>query len=364
MRQFRDALNARVCMFCNPAVEAKFGLAWAPDAKVRFAPGALGEQAGIVGRRERLAAEAMMAGTALFSVHSLFRSHAVWAARWARAQGARYWIVPHDILDPYVFETKTLAKLLWMRLHGRRVIAGSSAVICSTTREAEKANRWLSDARVEVIYWPTDLPDPLYVAQRRQETRLRFGVTDRDRVLLFSGRLHPMKRPERVFLAGDACRASNVHFWYAGPEDGIAAREIMAAADAAGAKHVRCFGLVSKDQLGDLLAASDVSVSLSIRENFGHSTAEALAHGRPVVLSPGNDLARDLKGVGCGWVLDDDRIETLGAVLRDISSSSCENLFERGRLGRSWAARELTFDRFRARLRALGSEIVGRQLFD
>ena len=69
-------------------------------------------------------------------------------------------------------------------------------------------------------------------------------------------------------------------------------------------------GPVYGDSKYHYLFASDAYVSLSQRENFNHTAAESLSAGLPVILSPGNDLAGEIRDEGCSWSLNDvSRIE-------------------------------------------------------
>jgi len=78
----------------------------------------------------------------------------------------------------------------------------------------------------------------------------------------------------------------------------------------------------------------------------------------PVILSPGNDLIGELSGVRCGWFLADDRPETAVGAIREFATAAVGARSDLGREARDWVCRELPFELFQTRLRALAREAV------
>ena len=105
-------------------------------------------------------------------------------------------------------------------------------------------------------------------------------------------------------------------------------------------------GPIYGDEKNDYLLASDAYISLSSKENFGYTTAEALSAGLPVILSPGNDLADELNALECGWMLRDNLPESAASAISEFSSMSMDRLEEMGQRGRCWALANLDFDKF------------------
>jgi hypothetical protein len=104
----------------------------------------------------------------------------------------------------------------------------------------------------------------------------------------------------------------------------------------------------------------DGFVSLSYRENFGYSFAEALAYGLPAIVSSGHDLAHDIVGpykeFSCGWLLDGDARSQAVAAIREWATALAGRLTAAGAAGRAWVSDELAFDRFRERLKIRGRQ--------
>ena len=95
--------------------------------------------------------------------------------------------------------------------------------------------------------------------------------------------------------------------------------------------------------------------SFSVRENFNHAAAESLATGLPLILSPGNDLSEDLEGAEVGWLVNSDSANAARQALREWAEASDETLGDMGRMGRSWAKQNLSFECFARNLKTLES---------
>lgn len=128
----------------------------------------------------------------------------------------------------------------------------------------------------------------------RAAVRARFGLAEETPVALFAGKLLPFKRPTD-FIAGVATARANglpveAMIAGAGPLEDV----VRAAATAA---HVplHMLGFCNQSQMPGAYAAADVLVLPSTaRETWGLVANEALACGRPVLLSEAVGSAPDL----------------------------------------------------------------------
>lgn len=358
VRSFQHALGGRVVSFTHPddMHEADNAI-----THVRCIGGSLGRLFLPAAPGQLANADALLPGVNLMTCHILYRHSAHWVRARARRLGVPYWVVPHGCLDPYVFTYRGGIKRTWMKLFGRRMLRDASRVIFSTQREMEKASPWLTRDNATVIRWPVDLPDIGGREAARHEWRERLGIAPDARVLLFLGRLHPMKRPLETVRALAAADAPGTHLVIAGPEGGVTAAAIREEAGAAGVGAlVHIPGPVYGDDKASLLLAADGLVSLSVRENFNHAAAEAMAAGVPVILSPGNDLAPDLVNIGCGWVLADDTPATAAEAIAAFAHTHPTALVAMGKRARAFAGEGLSRDLFTRSLRIIAEEsLVG-----
>jgi len=121
--------------------------------------------------------------------------------------------------------------------------------------------------------------DRLKPTRSRDDVRASLGLKASDVAVLFLARLSEEKRPLR---AVEAARKLPDGFVLLLAGDGPQAESVAKAAY--GNPRVRLLG--KRDDVGDVLSASDLSVSLSRTEGFGLSIAEAMLAGVPMVATP------------------------------------------------------------------------------
>lgn len=304
----------------------------------------------------RQAARAL-ADADLLVVHSLFRGHAAWAAGFAAQRGRRYWAVPHACLDPRTLARGWPAKQLWLGTVGRRFLAGAERIVFSSRRSLEKAGRHAAAGRSEVVHWPVDVPDLRDRGPRRGRFRAAHGIPDSARVLLALGRLHSVKRPVETVESFAATAADHCHLVVAGMDGDLTRSQLAKLVPPSARDRVHLIGGLAGAEVSDAYLASDGFISLSWQENFGYAAADALAHGLPVILSRGHDLAHEMPArdgrFACGWLLPDDSRQAAEAAIAAFAAAPARELEAAGAVGRHWAAETLSFERFRDRLRAL-----------
>lgn len=306
-------------------------------------------------------AEAVLGSAELLVVHSLFRAHAPWAARWAGDRLRRYWSVPHGCLDPWSLGQRRFAKQAWLTVHGRAFLAGAERVVFSTRRAREKARPWVRGDHAVVVHWPVAVPRLDGRDDARPRFRERLGIPADVPLLLFVGRLHPVKRPLETLARFCAADTGGGHLAMACIEGTLTKADLARAIPPSHADRIHVIGPLAAADLDDAYRAADGFVSLSHQENFGYAAAEAVAHGLPVILSPGHDLAhdmpRDASGrLACGWLLPDDSALPAQQAMAEwatLARDGRSRLATLGAAGRAWAAETLSFDRFTAELHRL-----------
>lgn len=150
----------------------------------------------------------------------------------------------------------------------------------------------------------------------RAEVRAAWGIDSAERVVLFSGKLQPWKRPLdvlRAFAAADISRSTLV---FAG--DGPLRSVLEAEASALGlGNRVRMLGFVNQSQLPAVYRASDLMVIASDYEPFGLVVNEAMLCGCVVVASDKVGAVSDLVTDGrTGFVYSCDDTRALAGLLQ------------------------------------------------
>lgn len=140
--------------------------------------------------------------------------------------------------------------------------------------------------------------DNSWFAQRathseRMELRSRLGIADTDKVLLFAGKLVASKRPFDLVSATAQLRASGREVMILVAGSGPLEKELSQAAHAADVRIIQ-LGFTNQTAMPTAYSACDVLVLPSASETWGLVANEALACGRPIVVSNACGCAPDL----------------------------------------------------------------------
>ncbi len=304
-------------------------------------------------------AQQLIATADLVICHGLFRYHIDWAIGLAVKNDIPFWIIPHGSLDPYVFTYRKLSKKIWLTLKGNREFAKASAIIYSTEAEMLKARQAVSVAHSHIVHWPVAYVDTSNFADARARIRALHSIPPDAKVLLFIGRIHPSKRPIETIKVIAGCDADNLHLLMIGPDsDVLKADECIKFCKDNKISNVHLAAPVYGQAKFDYFMAADSFISLSARENFGYTVAEAMASGIPVILSPGNDLSKEINYLDCGWMLTDDTLACAISAVKEFVVTKSETLAEMGQRGQQWARTELTKEKFMANINALAEQLM------
>lgn len=289
-------------------------------------------------------------------VHSLFRGHASWSMDAARRRGIPYAAAPHGSLDPVGMRRRSTLKRLWMRVTGRTFLERANAVYFASTREMQEALPWAENCRPVVVHWPIAVPDMAQRTVARESFRRRHGLPEDERLLLFVGRLHSIKRLFHLIDVFVAAAPQRCRLAIVGMDGDVRRDAIQAYAASRGCDRVHTLGALHGTELTHAYLASEGYISLSYRENFSYSMADALACGLPVILSPGHYLAYDLPhqsngAFGCGWLLHDDGLSAAANAIKRFAAASSSELADMGGCGRAWVLANLTWEKFAATVR-------------
>ncbi|HXF22897.1 MAG TPA: glycosyltransferase family 4 protein [Gemmatimonadaceae bacterium] len=357
VRQFQSALGGQIVAFQDAADD--FGN---PNVvSVRCDPGWLGQTYGWADHRALASARCVLDRADLVVCHMLLQYHAQWAAKHARELGIPYWIVPHGTLDPYVFSYRAMRKRWWMKLVGERLVHESARVLFATRRESAKAESVVGRLHnTSTLPWPVQSIPLADKAERRAAIRRTLGIPESERVLLYVGRLQRMKRLIETVKAVGSAPDHGVSLIVVGPDGDLKRSEIEEFCQASGWSNIRFTGPIYGNELFDFYKAADGFISLSMKENFGHSVAEALAAGLPIILSPSIDLVPEITDVRCGWTLASTSEETVAKAIHDFWIASPELLAELGARGRHWVRTVLSPAAFEEHLRRLAFSDVSR----
>jgi glycosyltransferase involved in cell wall biosynthesis len=123
--------------------------------------------------------------------------------------------------------------------------------------------------------------------------RRQHGIGPNAKVLLFAGKLVPLKRPLDLVAAAGSLTASIHDLTVLVAGDGVLAGPMSTAADAARVKLIH-LGFCNQTMMPLAYAAADALVLPSEHETWGLVANEALACGRPAIVSDACGCAPDL----------------------------------------------------------------------
>ncbi len=223
-----------------------------------------------------------------------------------------YMVFAHGMLDPYFkrrFPLKHLKKVLYWYPIEFWVLRRAYRVLFTTETERELAKQsfafssWKSAIVPYGIQLPAESRDTL-VAQFHEAVPALRGK----RFLLFLGRIDPKKGCDLLVQAFCAVAEEDgdLHLLMAGPDRDAWGTELQALAQRKGlAERIHWPGILRGAPKWGAFYASEAFVLPSHQENFGIAVAEALACGRPVLLSDQVNLSATISEDGCALIEND-----------------------------------------------------------
>jgi glycosyltransferase involved in cell wall biosynthesis len=247
---------------------------------VRYAPRAFPRR--FFGAAVRQPIAAALERADLCHIHGLWNVPAWQAALAARRAGVPTVISPRGMLQRAAFTHGYWRKRIAFELIERRSLNDAVRLHATTDDEAETLRGMFGTSRVVVI--PNGVAAP--AMQADPDFRARHGIPVNAPLIVFLGRMHPIKRLD--LLAGAMQTVVRSHpearLVLAGPDEGGHLASLKAAFRPL-ERSMRIVGELEERAKWSLLREAAALVLCSDSENFGLSVAEALAVGCPVVVS-------------------------------------------------------------------------------
>jgi glycosyltransferase involved in cell wall biosynthesis len=228
-----------------------------------------------------------------------------------------YVVFPHGMLDPYfkhAFPRKHLKKWLYWLPVEYWVLRGAYRVLFTCEPEAELATQsfWLHRWKPHVVPFGTIPPTGDPASQREVFFGGCAAVRGR-KFLLYLGRIDRKKGCDLLIDAFVKLVAldPDLDLVMAGPDPQNWRAELERGAQAAGgATRIHWPGMLLGDAKWGAFHAAEAFVLPSHQENFGIAVAEALACGKPVLLSDKVNIAAEIAAEGAGLMQPDSALGT------------------------------------------------------
>jgi glycosyltransferase involved in cell wall biosynthesis len=266
----------------------------------------------------------------LIHIHGLWTLPAWTAARIARRLDIPYVISPRGMLDAGSLAHHAARKRIAYWTVERRNLAGAAFLHATSAVEAKALEA--RGAGAPVITLPNGVEAPAAGPPARGAFRGRLGIPPGAPLVMYLGRIHPIKRLDLLAAVFERLREAR-------PD----AQLVIAGADEAGYRRalephfarsgpsVHWTGALGEAEKWALLADADALVLCSDSESFGMSIVEAMAAGLPVVITqtcPWEEVETARAGF---WVPQD--AEAIADGLQEILAqpAKAREMGERGR---------------------------------
>lgn len=245
------------------------------------------------------------------------------------------------VFDPERLRFRSLKKRLYIRAVELPIMNRATTLIALTEAEQQSYRALGTSTPCEVI------PNGIAVDDYRTSPTsadAQLGVPAGALVILFLGRLHPIKGADRLVSA--FLRIARAHpravLVMAGPDEwSVEAKLRDAASDAGIRERVIFTGMVTGSRKLDLLARADLFCLPSDGEGFSMAVLEAMASNTAVMLSPGCHFD-EVEPRGAGVVVGTSVDELAAALTAHLGD--CEGLREMGRRGRALVRERYRWD--------------------
>jgi len=176
--------------------------------------------------------------------------------------------------------------------------------------------------------------------QREEEAarwRFELGIAREQKVLLFAGKFDANKRPAQLMRTVAKLHDGEIVLVLVGAGERQAEIDAIAASDPA---RFRVLPFQNQSRMPIVYRLGDIFIMPSAAESWGIAVNEALACGRPVVVSDGAGCAADVVDATCGRIFPRNDWSALGKVIEELK----QNGDTLSAMGRAAASRAWTFD--------------------
>jgi glycosyltransferase involved in cell wall biosynthesis len=225
----------------------------------------------------------------------------------------------------HTYPLKHAKKWLYWPWGEYQVLRDASAVIFASEQEKLDARRSFWLYRVNELVVPFGAPASVAKPGIGRSAFLgRFPELAQARIVLFLGRIHPIKGCD-VLIRAFASAMGNDPSWrlvIAGPDQaGLKPSLVRLASEAGIAHRVTWTGMLDDDMKEGAFHSAEVFVLPSHHESFGLVVAEALSRGLPVLISDKVTIWREVVADGAGFAASDDA-DSIAELLRSWTALS------------------------------------------
>ncbi len=295
---------------------------------VGLGPGRLGRSPAM---RSWLDGQVGTGAVSLIHNHSLWMLPNVYPGWTARKYGVPLMVSPRGTLSGWAFSSGSKLKGLFWLLVQKAALTATTCFHATAQSEYEDIRRMGFRQPVCII------PNGIDISPAGQ------APSSDERILLFLGRIHPVKGLDNLLRAWQVCEPSfsEWRLRIAGPDNDGYLPKMQALAEELRLKNVAFCGPLYGEAKHAAYREADIFVLPTHSENFGMTVAEALAVGTPAIVTRGAPWS----GLGphrAGWWIDVG-VDPLVACLEEAMSRSRSELMGMGQSGQEWMKEEFSW---------------------
>lgn len=262
------------------------------------------------------------------------------AARAARLHHKPLFYHQRGVFDPARLSFRSFKKNVFLRFVEKPILGSATTLIALTEAEVDSYHALCASTPCRVI--PNGIDVQQYRVRPNNSAVLNLRP-DSD-VILFLGRLHPIKGADRLIEAFlRICeQVPNATLVMAGPDEFTIESKFRTMVRKSGIENRIIFpGMVTGEVKKDLLARADLFCLPSDAEGFSMAILEALASGTAVMISTGCHFP-EVEKAGAGRVVAAEP-EIMASALVDLLKNR-DRLKEMGLKGREFVAANYSWD--------------------
>ncbi|HIE17105.1 MAG TPA: glycosyltransferase family 1 protein, partial [Dehalococcoidia bacterium] len=261
--------------------------------------------------------------------YDLIHSH-YWLSGLVGKQLQSWWRVPHVVMFHTLGAVKNSIGIgegeTELRIESeRQVVACCHRIIAATEREREELVRHYGAAAQKIAVIPCGVNLDLFKPGDREAARRELNL-DHQKVLLFVGRIDPLKGLDRLLRALKYLNDKQPPLLMVVGGDRHSHNQVAALqrlAGELGIEHCVAFvGAVAHEKLPLFYNAADICVIPSYYESFGMVALESLACGTPIVAADIGGLRQIVRHSEIGQIAADNSVLGLARELRQFLSGS------------------------------------------
>jgi len=203
----------------------------------------------------------------------------------------------------------------------KEVISTVDRIIASTTRESKELVRLYSASQEKITVIPCGVNLNLFKPVDKEIARRELGL-DHQKVILFVGRMDPLKGLEQLLAAMTYMDGKKPPLLMIVGGDGysrVQVEELKRLAEELNARdRVKFVGPIAQSQLPLFYSAADVCVIPSYYESFGMVALESLACGTPIVATNVGGMKNIIRNDEMGRITGDNSPQSLAGEISEL----------------------------------------------